>query len=293
MKRIIVTGFSAVVLVLLTGSGHTHGQSRSPSFQYVATAGGELRGLSTTYTALPGSSQLVHFSNDKLTIAAKIEVEDIRDGVALVRVRAKSYPGRVDRETSERELKSALPREYTYVPMEKLSLPVDGGGVLSLVGAIADGAGNLSKPLAPYPVGPEAGQIMLMSPALLRGNRVLANLKIGAGTGAGIRGNPAIALYAIPEDLFIFALRPFEGATACEVTLGRAVFSLEGNDYTLFSERPIIGGDQESRIWVLHVPNYIPSRIGVSWRDGEGSMLAGELSDLLAELRVAGLTSHH
>jgi len=44
-------------------------------------AGGELRGLSTTYTALPGSSQLVHFSNDKLTIAAKIEVEDIRDGV--------------------------------------------------------------------------------------------------------------------------------------------------------------------------------------------------------------------
>ena len=130
-------------------------------------------------------------------------------------------------------------------------------------------------------------------PALLRGDRVMANLKVGAGTGPGVRVNPAIALYAPPEDLFIFALRPFEGATACEVTLGRAVFSLEDNDYTLFSERPIIGGDQESRIWVLHVPNYIPSRIGVSWRDGEGSMLAGELSDLLAELRVAGLASHH
>jgi len=292
MKRIVLIGFSAMVL-LSTGSGHSQGQSRSPSFQYVATAGGELRGLSTPYTAHPGSRQFVYFSNDKLTIAATIEVEDIRGGVALVRVRTKSYPGTVDRETIEKELKSALPREYTYVPTEKLRLAVDGGGVLSLVGAIADESGNLSKPIAPLPVGPEAGQIMLMSPALLRGDRVMANLKVGAGTGPGLRGNPAIALYAAPEGLFIFALQSFEGATACEVTLGRAMFSLEGNDYTLFSERPIIGGDQEPRIWVLHVAKYIPSRVGVSWRDGEGSMSAGELHELLARLRVEGSTSRH
>jgi hypothetical protein len=210
-----------------------------------------------------------------LTIAATIEVEDIRGGVALVRVKTKSYPGTADRETSEKELKSALPREYTYVPMEKLSLAVDGGGVLSLWGAIADESGNLSKPIAPFPLGPEAGQIMLMSPALLRGDRVMANLKVGAATG--FRGNPAIALYAPPEDLFIFALQPFDGATACEVTLGKAMFSLGGNDYTLFSERPIIGGDPESRIWVLHVAKYIPSRVGVSWRDGEGVLPQLEL----------------
>lgn len=292
MKRIVLTGFSAIV-VLSTGSGHTHGQSRSPSFQYVATAGGEFRGLSTTYTAHPSSRQVVYFSNDKLTIAATIEVEDIRGGVALVRVRAKSYPGTVDRETSEKGLKSALPREYTYVPVEKLSLAVDGGGVLSLVGAITDESGNLSKSIAPYPAEPEAGQIMLMSPALLRGDRVMANLKVGAGTGPGVRGNPAVAIYAAPEDLFIFALQPFEGATACEVTRGRAVFSLEGNDYTLFSERPIIGGGQESRIWVLHVAKYVPSRVGVSWREGEGLLRAGEFRDLLAELRVEGLISRH
>lgn len=292
MKRIVLTGFSAIVL-LSAGSGHSQGQSRSPSFQYVATGGGELRGLSTPYTAHPGSRQFVYFSNDRLTIAASIEVQDIRDGVALVRVRTKSYPGTVDREISEKELESALPREYTYVPMEKLSLAVDGGGVLSLVGAIADESGNLSKPIAPLPVGPEAGQIMLMSPALLRGDRVMANLKVGARTGPGVRGNPAIALYAPPDDLFIFALQPFEGATACEVTLGRGMFSLEGNDYTLFSERPIIGGDQESRIWVLHVAKYIPSKVGVSWGDGEGSMRAGELHILLARLRVEGSTFRH
>jgi hypothetical protein len=279
------------MVLLSTGSGHSHGRTRSPSFQYVATAGGELRGLSTPYTAHPGSRQFVYFSNDKLTIAATIEVEDIRGGVALVKVRTKSYPGTADRETSEKELKSALPREYTYVPMEKLSLAVDGGGVLSLEGAIADESGNLSKPIAPLPVGPEAGQIMLMSPALLRDDRVMANLKVGAATG--LRGNPAIALYAPPEDLFIFALQPFDGATACEVTLGKAMFSLGGNDYTLFSERPIIGGDQESRIWVLHVAKYIPSRVGVSWREGDGSMMAGELRELLARLRVEGSTARH
>jgi len=128
--------------------------------------------MSTPYTAHPGSRQFVYFSNDKLTIAAAIEVEDIRGGVALVRVRTRSYPGTVDRETSEKELKTALPREYSYVPMEKLSLAVDGGGVLSLEGAIADESGNLSKPIAPLPVGPEARQTVLMSPALLRGYRV-------------------------------------------------------------------------------------------------------------------------
>lgn len=292
MKRIVVTGFSVAVLVLLTGSGYTHGQSRSPSFQYVATAERELRG-SSTYTAHPGSRQLVHFSNDKLTMAATIEVEDIRGGVALIRVRAKSYPGRVDRETSEGELQSARPREYTYVPMESLSLPVDGGGTLSLVGAIADEAGKLSKPIAPHSVWPGAGEISLMSPALLRDDRVMANLKVGAGTGPGMRGNPAIGLYAPPEDLFIFALRPFDGATACEVTLGRAVFSLEGNDYTLFSDRPIIREDPESRIWVLHVAKYVPPRVEASRRDREGWLRPGELPDLLAELGVKGLASRH
>jgi hypothetical protein len=134
-------------------ASQSHGQTRSPSFQYVATAGGELRGLSSPYTGHPGSRQFVYFSNDKLTIAAAIEVEDIRGGVAWLSARTKSYPGKVDRETSERELKSALPREYTYVPMEKLSLAVDGGGVLSLEGAIAEESGNLSKPIAPLATG--------------------------------------------------------------------------------------------------------------------------------------------
>jgi hypothetical protein len=291
LPRIVLAGFSAVTVALSVGIAFTYGQNGSPSFQYVAAAGGELRGSSTNYTAHPGSRQLVYFSNDKLTIAATIEVEDIRDGVARLKVRAKSYPGTVGRETSERELKSALQREYTYVPVEKLSMPVDGGGVLSLVGAIADKTGNLSKALASHPVEPEPGQILLMFPALLRGDRVLVNLKMGAGTGPALSGNPAVALYAPPDGLFIFALQPFEGATACDVILGRAVCSLKGNEYTLFSARPITGGDQETKIWVRRVSTYIPSKVGVSWRDDEGSIKAGELSPLLAELRVEGFTA--
>src|SRR2546429_8554908 len=105
MKRIGLIGFSAMVL-LSTGSGHSQGQSRSPSFQYVATAGGEIRGLSTPYTAHPGSRQFVYFSNDKLTIAATIEGGDNHGGGALVRGRTKSYPGTGDRATIEEETQS-------------------------------------------------------------------------------------------------------------------------------------------------------------------------------------------
>lgn len=286
MKRIAISGFSAAAFLLLTGSRQTYGQVRSPSFQYVVAAEGELRGSSTTYTAHPGSSQLIYFSNEKSTVAAAIEVEDIRNGVARVTVRARSFPGKVNREASENALKSAQVREYTYVPMEKLSLPVDGGGALSLSGAIADEAGNLSKPIAAYPVEPEAGTIALMLPVFSRGDRVLANLKLGAGTGSGLRGNPAIALYAPAEGLFVFALQPFGGAEACKVILGRAECTLDGKDYTLLSARPITGGEQGSMIWVLRVADYIPSRACMNWRDGEAAMRAGELSQLLSDLRV-------
>jgi hypothetical protein len=170
-------------------------------------------------------------------------------------------------------------------------MPVDGGGVLALVGAIADEAGNLSKPLAQLSPETEPGRILLMSPALLRGDRVLANLTMGIATGPAMPGNPAIALYAPSEGLFIFALQPFEGASACQVVLGRADCGLQGSHYTLFSERPITAVDHESKIWVLRVPGYRPSKVGVSWPDSEASMNAGPLHNLLAELRVEGSTS--
>ena len=171
-------------------------------------------------------------------------------------------------------------------------MPVDRGGVLSLVGAIADENGNLSEPLAQHPVETEPDQILLFSPVLLRGDRVLVNLKMGASTGPGLKGNPAVALYAPPEGLFLFALEPFEGAAACDVVHGRADCSLEGSVYTLFSERPITGGNQESKIWVLHVAKYISPRtpirapLGNFPRDGDGWVIAGDLRDLLTELRV-------
>jgi hypothetical protein len=291
MKRIVVAGFSAAVVAVAVFAGGARNPSLSPSFQYVVTGEGDVRGMSTD-TAHPGSRQLVHFSNDNVTIAASIEVEEIRGGVALVRVRARSYPGRVDRETSEKELQSARSREYTYVPMESLSLPIEGGGMLSLVGAVSDEAGNLSKPMALHSLWPQMGQISLMAPALLRDDRVLVNLKQGAAAYRGVRGNPAIALFAAPEDLFIFALEPFEGATACEVLFGRAEFRLEGNNYTLFAERPILGEDHQSKIWVLHVNKYIPSGVEKSWLDRQSWMRPGMLSDLLSELKVGESVPH-
>jgi hypothetical protein len=165
--------------------------------------------------------------------------------------------------------------------------------MLSLVGAVADEAGNLSKPMALHSLWPRAGEISLMAPALLRDDRVMVNLKQGGGADRGLRGNPAIALFAAPEDLFIFALEPFEGATACEVLFGRAECRLEGSNYTLFSERPILAEDHQSKIWVLHVNKYIPSRVEKSWLDGQSWMRPGELPDLLSELKVGGVAPHH
>jgi len=139
---------------------------------------------------------------------------------------------------------------------------------------------------------PRTGEISLMAPALLRDDRVMVNLKQGGGADRGLGGNPAIAVFAPPEDLFIFALEPFEGATACEVLFGRAEFRLESNNYTLFSERPILSEDHQSKIWVLRV-KYVPSKVEQGGVDGKGWVQPGELSDLLTQLKVKGIVSHH
>jgi len=90
MKRTVAAGFLAAVIAMLAGGARS--PSVSPSFQYVIAGEGDVRGMSTD-TAHPGSRQLIRFSDDNLTIAASIEVEEIRGGVALVKVRTKSYPG--------------------------------------------------------------------------------------------------------------------------------------------------------------------------------------------------------
>jgi hypothetical protein len=54
------------------------------------------------------------------------------------------------------------------VPIPEPAIPSIHGQTRSL----ADESGDLSKPIAPLPVGPEAGQTVRMSPALLRGDRV-------------------------------------------------------------------------------------------------------------------------
>lgn len=213
VPRIAVLGACAAVAglcALSAGLVYTHAQSGVASFQYVVMAEGELQGQQQTFWVHPGSRQAVFFSDGQLAVAASIEVGDIRNGVARLKVRARSYPRAVDRGTAERGLEDAPAREYTYVPLETLRLPVDGGGVLAISGAIADEHGELEKPLAQHSVETQEGQLMLMSPVLLRGDKVLANLRVDAGAGAAMR-NPTVAVYAPQEGVFVFALEPFEG----------------------------------------------------------------------------------
>ena len=286
VPRIAVAGACAAVVVLSAlsaGLVYTHAQNAGGSLQYVVTSESEPGGMQTFWVH-SGSRQPVFFSNGQRTMAASIDVEEIRNGVARLKVRAKSYPGGVDRGIAERQLEDSQAREYTYVPLETLRLPVDGGGVLAVTGAIADEHGNLEKPLGQHSTETEVGQLMLLSPALLRGDKVLANLRGGAGTGAV--GSPAVAVYTPEEGMFLFVLQPLKGATACRVILGRAECQLEGETYTLFSARPITGGE-DPKIWALRVPGAAPTASGLYWvREKNGAIAAGELSMLEAELGV-------
>jgi len=286
VPRIAVVGACAAVVLLSTFSAgllYTRAQNGVASFQYVVMAEGDLAG-NHAFLARAGSRNAAFFSSGQRTIAASIEVEEIRNGVARLKVRARSYPGRVDRGAAEKSLVDAPAREYTYVPLETLRLPVDEDGVLTISGAIADERGELEKPLAQHSIETQVGQLMLMSPALMRGDRVLANLRGSAGTGS--MRSPAVAVYAPGDGMFLFALQPFTGAAACRVVLGRAECELDGEAYTLFSARPITGGEGP-KIWAFRVAGGTPGGTGVHWvRERNGAIAAGELGKLEAELGI-------
>jgi len=76
--------------------------------------------LQLTTQPTQAHGKLVYFSNGKLTIAATIEVKEISGGVRAAKGQSQVLSWNRGPRDLERELKSAQPREYTYVPVREI-----------------------------------------------------------------------------------------------------------------------------------------------------------------------------
>jgi len=150
------------------------------------------------------------------------------------------------------DLKDIGSRVFTYYPGQSLEIPVEGGGTLVLQGMIVDHKPRFMEMGIPLDPGPN--EIILSSPVLISGDKVLTNEK-GANT---IQDGPdrAAVLYVSGVGLLKFALQPFPGAIAGKASWGRLEFKLGSKDYTLLTASQICGGDQPRTVWISNNPNF-------------------------------------
>jgi hypothetical protein len=262
-------GLALVAIVGLSfGLALVQGQGSGPWFQYEVTSL-EWQG-SGGNVLQAGESGSGEFSSsaDPRIILYEVKVFDVRNDSVRIEVRARRFitesdgnagkfivepDGHRTTTTSRRDmnriLASATPQRFNYEAGQKLQIPVEGGGALVLAGKVY--RVRPSFPAADFPVNPALNQIVLTNAALVQGNEFLGNL--GSASAAG--GNSAIGACVPPVGAFVFALKPFPGAIQGVAEFGRARFTMDGQDYTLFSATPITGGQQPRDNWVYRAPN--------------------------------------
>lgn len=272
--RVLVPRFAiglalAAIVGLSVGLALVHGQGSGPWFQFEVTdsqsqgSGGSVLQAGEYGTGESSSSA------DPRIILYEVKVLDVRTDSAQVEVRARRFLTEPDghgaklivapdgtratvtsRQDIDRILASATPQRFDYRPGQKLQISVEGGGTLVLTGKLYRIRPSFWAP--EYIVNPGPNEIALSDLVMVRGQEFLGNI---AGSASAAGGNSAIGACVPPVGAFVFALKPFPGAIQGVAEFGRARFTMDGQDYTLFSATPITGGQQPRDIWIYRAPN--------------------------------------
>jgi hypothetical protein len=272
--RVLVPRFALgvglfAILGLSAGLGWMRAQGGGPWFQFDlsdAEKHGMVGGLSqagddwTGGYVTTGANQKIGIrvkaldvQKDLVRLSVKVRVLEPAPGSAEGKV-ANSESGHLSREAMDRIFAHITPQEFDYVPGQTLEIPVAGGGKILLSGEVFKLRPSFSAQW--YPVTLQPDQIALSKAALVRGNEFLGEI---GGSGSARGENPAVGVCVPPMGAFVFALKPFEGSVQGEAEFGAARFSMDGDEYRLFSATPITGGTQPREIWVHRSPNCPPS----------------------------------
>lgn len=145
------------------------------------------------------------------------------------------------------ELESIPEQFYSFRPGQELNVEIPGLGRMLVTGDLLDH-------MPPFfgidvKTDPDPNKLQVVSPILLRGKKILIDFEGGTVI------EPAVQMYVPDNGLWIFSLRPLEGAVEAKVKQNRVSFELDGQSYTLVSGAPIA---RTERIWVLHDARVLP-----------------------------------
>jgi hypothetical protein len=157
--------------------------------------------------------------------------------------------------------KPAREQSVIYHPGRTTEVFTD-GPTLQLRGEVLDHQPRLASG---FPLEPGPDSLVLVSPVLVEGDHVLANLR---GASTMVDSQTEIILSAAGVGRFRIGLKPVKGAAVGEADWSQLVFNMNGREHLVLADSPITGGEQPRKVWVQFErdPNAISS-FSTSYRE--------------------------
>ncbi|HUX28306.1 MAG TPA: hypothetical protein VMV39_05935 [Terracidiphilus sp.] len=273
--RVLVPRFAlalalTAIVGLSVGLGLVQGQGSGPWFQFGVTSLQWQGSVGDVLQAGESGGGEFSSSADHKKTVFQVKVVEVQNDIVRLDVRARTLAAELSRQAVDQILADSTPQRFAYVPGQKLEIPVEGGGAIVLTGKVY--RLRPSFPAAWYPLTPAPNEIVLTNAALVRGHKFLGRL----GSASAATENSAIGACVPPLGAFVFALKPFAGAVQGVAEFGQARFTMDGQDYTLFSATPITGGQQPRDLWVYRAANCpSPARPMIFASGGVSGVLGG------------------
>lgn len=262
VPRFAAAACALVIILLAGGWAHTRAQNTPLWFQYRFSfniEGARASAGSVTQACGPRCEHAITLSESK-RIAGLVDVQKIEDGKVYLSLRLKRFDTLPDFKHLAKQMTNVSAATYVYQPGNVVRIPVSGGGEVEMEGVIVASQEGVPGWYG-FPSQPGENQIVVQQGVLIRDGRVIAEMPgSGSATAASSDSDAGFYAYAPGQGLFAVGLKPFHGAIVGSVDYGQIRFTENGAKYLLLSGSQLTGGAQPRNIWVLHLPEYLPSQ---------------------------------
>jgi hypothetical protein len=225
-------GDGTVMLLKITSPG------RQPTVCPLSTLDKKWNSCTVIGSALSFEVQALSKEGDRLNLGVRARYQAPRSGTSSITLAG---------------VKGLPEEKYSFDPGKGLQVQVAGFGALTITGEWIDHIPAMIGGEQAYDPGPS--DLRIVSPVLLRGNKVAGDMQ--GGSAIVHRPGEYVALYMPGIGQFQFSLSQTPGTVEAHVQLNRVTFESDGQPYTLVTGAPITRGNH---VWVHLDADFKPSR---------------------------------
>ena len=150
------------------------------------------------------------------------------------------------------EVRSQPQSRYWFEPGQTLQIEMPGVGILAVTGEWMDHTPVFyhNPALMAETMDPDAGELRLVSPSLLRNKQEIAEV---SDTAKATATGDAIQVYIPAQGRYLLSLEPMKRAVEANVRLNRITFELNGQENVFVSGAPVA---RAHTVWVLYEPDF-------------------------------------